>query len=155
MRLAAYRITKRRHLFGAFSGEGARLYGGRWNSVGTRMVYVSSTLSLATLELLVHVEALATVQNLFCFVPIEFDERLVETAEKSTLPPNWNSPEPVSDTQIFGDDWVRSMRSAILAVPSAVIPTETNYLLNPAHPDFFRVDPGESQGFELDSRLKT
>lgn len=151
--LTTYRITQKKHLSTAFDGEGARLNGGRWNSIGTRMIYTASSLSLATLELLVHTEDISTIYGLYAVIPIEFDSTLVQDVDVDSLPHEWDSPEPISDTQIIGDQWISSMSSVLLEIPSAVNPREMNYLINPAHSDFSQIVLGSSFEFEPDQRL--
>ncbi|SFH52976.1 RES family NAD+ phosphorylase [Planctomicrobium piriforme] len=154
MTLTAFRLTQSKFVDAAFDGEGARLYGGRWNSPGTRMVYVASSLSLATLELLVHLEDIALLDRLYQVIVIEFDERLVQVLDDSLLSPAWNSPAPTSETQIIGDRWIASGTSAILSVPSAVTVNERNYPLNPAHADFRFIQIQPPVPFRIDPRLK-
>ncbi len=153
MIVSAYRLTKTRHAETAFDGQGARLYGGRWNSAGTRMVYVASSLSLATLELLVHVEDLSTIEGMYSVIPIQFEKGLMQRVEPDQIPSGWDSPEPLAETQIFGDRWVAAGRSSILEVPSAVTFSEKNYLLNPVHPDFPLIRIESHYPFNLDPRL--
>ena len=153
MTTTAYRIAKSKYLKTAFDGEGAKLHGGRWNSIGTRMVYTSSSLSLATLELLVHTEDLETIYGLYRVIPIEFENALVQEVEVKSLPHGWNAPETTADPQIIGDEWIGSRSSALLRVPSAVTTRESNYFINPAHPDFSKISLGSSFEFEPDLRL--
>jgi RES domain-containing protein len=151
--LRAYRICKKRFLGTAFSGEGAYRYGGRWNSKGRRVVYVGGTAAIAALELIVHLEEASDLDQLkYVLVPVDFDEGLV--SRLPSLPQNWNHyPSPLS-TATAGDEWVLSESSAVLEVPSAVIPIETNYLINPLHGDFRKIAIGKPEPFEFDSRLK-
>ncbi|MFD0892079.1 RES family NAD+ phosphorylase [Luteolibacter ambystomatis] len=154
MSVTAYRITKTKHLASAFDGEGARLYGGRWNSQGTRMVYAASSISLATLEILVHTDDVSMIMGQYSTIPIGIPEALILRVLSKDLPAGWFSPEPPSATQIFGDEWIRSGRSAVMAVPSAVTNEESNYLLNPAHPDFAALSIGQAGLLRLDTRLR-
>ncbi len=147
--ITAWRIVKWKHAGSAFDGEGARLFGGRWNSVGTRMVYTSASRSLAALETLVHLNP--PVFFTFVIIPVSFDRRWVETLPK--LPPHWSDEPPGRAGQAAGDAWVRELRSAVLEVPSAVMPGEFNFLLNPGHPDFRKLKIGESRDFSFDRRL--
>jgi RES domain-containing protein len=146
-----WRIVKSRYAAAAFDGEGARLYGGRWNSPGTRMVYTSSTISLAVLEALVHLQE-ASLLSSYLLISVSFDDALVERLERSRLPDVWRTYPPPSELQRLGDEWVRSRRSAVLEVPSVIVERESNYLLNPAHPDFSLVI-GEPEPFTFDERL--
>ena len=153
MIITAYRITQTKYAPSAFDGEGARLYGGRWNSAGTRMIYVAGSRSLATLEILVHTEDIATLSGLYSIIPVTFADKLVARVKDSELPKDWSSPEPVAATQILGDSWVREQRSAVLEVPSAVTNEEKNYLINPAHPDFRSISIGLAAPFRIDPRF--
>jgi RES domain-containing protein len=145
----ASRIVKARHAATAFDGEGAWLYGGRWNSRGTRVVYTSATLSLAALENLVHLNPPVPLK--YVAFSIKFDGRLVE--KLTTLPEEWQEEPPPASTQFIGDLWVKQARSAVLELPSVIIPDEANYLLNPAHPDFRKIVIGIPKPFSFDPRL--
>ncbi len=143
---------KKRYAGSAFDGEGARVSGGRWNSPGVPVVYVATTRSLAVLEMAVHLDR-STLLSSFVLIPCEFDERLVTTVAPDTLPAQWRHDPPPSELAQIGDTWAQAARSAILAVPSAIIEEETNFLLNPAHPDFSTIHIGKPQDFEFDQRL--
>jgi RES domain-containing protein len=147
-----WRIVKSRLAGMAFDGEGARLYGGRWNSPGTRMVYISASVSLAVLEVLVHLQD-ASLLSSYSLIPARFDEALVERLDRSRLPDGWRSYPAPNELQRIGDAWARSQRSAVLEVPSAVVERESNYLLSPAHPDFSSIVIGEPEPFTFDERL--
>jgi RES domain-containing protein len=147
-----WRIVKRRHASAAFDGEGARLYGGRWNSPGTRMVYTSSTISLAILEILVHLQE-ASLLSSYSLISASFDDALVERLDRSRLPDGWRSYPAPSELQRIGDEWVRSQRSAVLEVPSVIVERESTCLLNPVHPDFSSVVIREPEPFTFDQRL--
>jgi RES domain-containing protein len=147
----AWRIVKARRAGTAFSGEGAAMSGGRWNSRGVKVIYASETRSLAVLENLVHINP--AVQFEYSCFHLEFDDSLVEKILPSGLPKNWNSYPPGPSTQKIGDGWVHAGRSAVLAVPSAIVDGEFNYLLNPAHPDFKKIKIGKPEPFTFDPRL--
>lgn len=148
----AWRIVHSRHADGAFSGEGARLNGGRWNSIGTAMVYTAESKALASLEYLIHVDAADLLEN-YVFIPVHFDEKFLKILDMESLPSDWQkTPFPVS-TQKVGDFWASENLSPVLGVPSVPIPGENNYLLNPAHPDFGEVQIGAPEPFEFDMRL--
>lgn len=146
----AWRIVKARRAATAFAGEGAARFGGRWNSRGRRVVYASSTLSLATLECLVHLNPPLAFR--FVSIRLGFPDALVETYPIGKLPREWRQEPPPPSCQHLGDAWVREARSAILALPS-VISGDTNYLVNPAHPDFRKIRIDRPQGFVFDPRL--
>jgi RES domain-containing protein len=148
----AWRIVKTRFAADAFSGEGARLYGGRWNSAGIAMVYTAGSVSLATLELLVHVDNTSVLPS-FSICAVDFDESLVELLNPLTLPRDWHQSPPPTSLQTIGDDWISRGSSVVLRVPSAVIETEHNYLINPAHSDFKKLVIGSMEALKVDSRL--
>jgi RES domain-containing protein len=150
--MKAWRITKQRHARTPFSGEGARLYGGRWNSPGVPVVYVAESQSLAVLEVLVHLDAPALLEK-YVFLEVDFDASLVIDLDRSSLSKNWQS-DPVPEAiQAIGDWWVLSGDSAVLRVPSVLVPGESNFLLNPRHPDFGKIGISRSHAFRFDPRL--
>jgi RES domain-containing protein len=148
----AWRVFAPKHAPTAFTGEGARLFGGRLNSPGTPVIYTASSISLATLEMLVHLESSDLLRK-YQICEVTFDESLVITLTAKDLPKTWRrSPAPAA-VRAVGDQWVASGASAVLRVPSAVVPTEVNYLLNPRHPDFAKVRIGRQKVFAFDRRL--
>lgn len=149
--LEAWRMVKAKHLAMAFSGEGAAKTGGRWNSRGMAVVYTSATRSLVALETLVHLNP--PVMFNYRIIRLEFDEGWVERLPLAALPADWKMEPPSLSTRQLGDQWARALRSAILAVPSVIIPDETNYLLNPAHPEFAKIAIGKPADFAFDPRL--
>ena len=153
MTLRAWRIVKAKHQDTAFSGIGARLAGGRWNSPGTAMVYATQSIALAMLEILVHVQSRNLLTNYVLF-EVQFEEALVTQLNVGTLPKNWNhSPVPI-DVQQYGDHWVQQSKSVILQVPSVIVPLETNYLINPAHKDFSHLKISQPIAVKFDPRLQ-
>jgi RES domain-containing protein len=92
------------------------------------------------------------VSSKFVVIPLQFDDALVETVPLATLRPGWDAEPPSLISQQIGDDWVRSTRSVVLALPS-VITRETNYLINPVHPDFGKIETGKPEPFTFDPRL--
>jgi len=148
----AWRIVKKRHADSAFDGEGARRYGGRWNSPGTPVVYVSDTRALCLLEVLAGLRSVKPVQS-YVLIPVTFDDSLILSVQSSDLPSEWRQSPPTPSTQAIGDDWVDQLRSAVLRVPSVIVTEEFNYILNPVHPDFGRIQIGDPRDFTVDSRL--
>jgi RES domain-containing protein len=145
----AYRIVKRRFARMAFSGEGARWYGGRWNSPGVSVVYTSSTMALAVLEWRAHLTQWPAPPVMI--IEIQFSDSLILVLSK--LPPNWKQlPAPKANAAV-GDHWVKSAKSAILRLPSALVPEEFNYLLNPAHPHLGKISIGKPRLLRVDPRL--
>lgn len=152
--IQAWRLVRREHgdRDKAFSGEGARLFGGRWNNPGVRIVYTSATLSLAALETLVHADRNRFYCEYLCY-DLKLPEDVVLELDASALPEDFQE-RPVSvSARRIGDAWVREAASAALAVPSVIIPSERNYLLNPLHPDFARLSIGEATAFKIDEQL--
>jgi len=149
--LEAWRLVKAEHAAAAFSGEGAAKTGGRWNSRGVAVVYASATRSLAALETLVHLNP--PMKFRYQLIRADFNETLVEWLNLAALPADWNLEPPPRITRMLGDNWVRASRSAVLAVPSVIMPEETNYVLNPAHPDFGQIAIGKPAKFAFDPRL--
>ena len=147
----AWRLTKTKHLATAWDGEGARQNGGRWNSVGTAVVYTSGTLALALVETLAHLPS--GVLPAYTAVPIDFDASLVTELEVKDLPPDWRSDPPPASTKAIGDNWVLTARSRALRVPSVIVPIEYNFVMNPNHPDFARTRIGTPMPFPFDPRL--
>lgn len=136
----------------AFSGEGAFLHGGRWNSPGVRMIYAAGSQSLAALEMLVHIDNPTDLVALkFVAVPVEIEDRFIEKITR--LPRDWAVYPAPPPTARFGDGWFASRRSCVLKVPSAVIRSEWNFLINPAHPDFPKLHIGRPVPFRFDARL--
>jgi len=149
--LSAWRIVKAAHVDIAFTGEGARRTGGRWNSPGVPMVYTSEHKSLAVLEMLAHLSP-GDMPRYLTF-RVELDVVLVERWPLEKLPPRWREEMPASATRLLGDAWARESRSAAVAVPSAIIPEELNLLLNPNHPDFAKIKIAKPTLFAFDPRL--
>ena len=132
MTITAWRICKRKFAKTMWTGIGSRAVAGRWNSRNVPVVYASGSISLAAIELLVHLDS-AELLARFIKCPVSFDARLVKRLRISRLPRNWRAdPSPISLRSI-GDEWARSAQTPVLAVPSAVVPDEWNYVLNPAH----------------------
>jgi RES domain-containing protein len=147
----AFRIVRESYAATAFTGEGAALTGGRWNSPGARAVYTSASASLAALETLAHLNP--AMRFKYLIFRIEFDERLVEKLPPASLPAGWRDEPPPPATKRLGDAWVKQARTAVLELPSVIIPGESNFLLNTAHPDFKSITIGKAEVFSFDSRL--
>jgi RES domain-containing protein len=116
------------------------------------MVYVAQSQSLAILEVLVHLDAPALLEK-YVFLKAEFDSSLVIDVERSSLPKNWKSGPVPEAVQSVGDRWALSGSSAVLRVPSVLVPEESNFLLNPRHPDFRKIAVSGPQAFQFDPRL--
>ena len=150
--LSGWRIVRAARANSAFSGEGARIYGGRWNSPGTAIVYVSQHESLAALELFVHLTPLSPDGRYVSF-RLDWEDKLTEHFPVKNLPPRWNAEPPDFQTMQIGDEWVRAGKSVALAVPSVLSTSEVNFLLNPNHPDFKKIKISKPIEYRFDSRL--
>ena len=152
MTIRAWRIVQTRFADRAFEGTGARLFGGRWDRRGTPVIYTAESLSLATLEILVNLDSAATLDR-YLSIPVEFDDHLCKVLSLDALPDNWASDPVPPNVQAMGSRWAAAGESAVLVVPSAVVPQERNFLLNPQHPDFAQMRIGRSTAFDFDQRL--
>jgi RES domain-containing protein len=116
------------------------------------MLYYGATASLCALEVIAHGAMLpADMIVVQARIP---NSPTIQTVEEADLPPNWSSPVPSKKTRDLGTNWVRSGVTAVLSVPSVIVPSERNYLLNPAHPDFARIRFFPPRPFTFDRRLK-
>ena len=116
------------------------------------MVYVAESQSLAVLEMLVHLDAPALLEK-YVFLEVDFDASLVIDLDRSSLPKNWQSDPVPEAVQAIGDRWILSGDSAVFRVPSVLVPGESNFLLNPRHPDFGKIGISRPQAFRFDPRL--
>ena len=147
-----WRICRRRYSGEAARGEGARLYGGRWNSRGVRVVYASTSLALAAVETFVNLEPNLRPPDLVS-IEGEIPRALqIRRLDQASLPARWYQTRDDS-LRRFGDEWIRRGASVGLLVPSAAIRGEWNILINPAHPDFSSVTFEEPASFEFDVRM--
>jgi RES domain-containing protein len=148
-----YRLVKDRYAAQAFDGKGARLGGGRWNSKGVAVVYAADSIAPAALELLVHLhrhEILSRYRLFGLDIP---DEDLL-SLDPRDLPPDWRADPAPTSTARIGDGWAASRESLALAVPSVLVPTQQNVLINPAHSRFeHTLETVEAEEFRFDPRL--
>ncbi len=147
-----WRICRRRYAADAASGQGARLYGGRWNSRDVPMVYASTSLALAAVETFVNLEPNLQPKDLISIEGNIPDGLEISRVDLKTLPANWRETRDES-LRRFGDDWIRGGQTAALLVPSAAIRGEWNVLFNPAHGDFSKIRFPKPQPFEFDVRM--
>ncbi len=151
--MRVWRMAKTRYAPSAFDGEGAKRFGGRWNSTGTRVAYASSNSALAVLEVLVHMTAGGALTG-YSLIAATLPDALVDVLPADALPANWKaSPVPPS-VQMIGDAWVRSVRSLALRVPSVIVEGGFNYLVNPAHKDARRMTIESITRYEFDPRMR-
>ncbi len=152
MNRKVWRICKARYAGQAFTGSGAKRFGGRWHSPGMPMVDCSSSLALAAIELFVHLEPNLQPDDL---VAIAAQLPKGEPAQHLTpdgLPPNWRS-DDFEPTRTIGDTWMRIASSLAIEVPSAALPLERNILLNPLHPAIAKLKIEVPQPFHFDARM--
>lgn len=147
-----WRITDSRYLDDAFSGIGAEKYGGRFNSVGRKLVYCAGSISLALLEMLVQADKRSRLSGHSC-ISATLDDLLVEAVDPASLPSGWDARPYERVSQDFGDHWLEEERSLVLRVPSIVNPYEWNYLINPLRPEFDTIEFGSPVPVPFDPRL--
>jgi RES domain-containing protein len=148
--MRVWRLCRRVHA--AFDGEGARRYGGRWHQRGTAVAYASASASLAALEYFVHLEPEDAPEDLV-LIPADVPDGLAEELPTEQLPSNWRSLPALEPLAQIGTRWAQQLRSPVLSVPSAVMPFERNFLLNPAHPDFHSIVVDRPTPFSFDPRM--
>jgi RES domain-containing protein len=137
----AWRICRRP--FADLSGEGARLYGGRWNSPGRPLIYAAETAALAVLEVRVHLDLdWDTLPDDYVLVSIDIGSLTLENIDR-----------PSVDPRATGDAWLTHRRSALLRAPSWIVPESYNILINPAHPDAATITQSAIRPFVFDKRL--
>ena len=149
---SAWRIVRTSREKTAFTGEGPWRYGGRWNSPGIHVVYVSEHQSTAAFEVFANRVPLILDEKYKAF-RLEWPDSLTEIFSVKKLPVTWRISPPPQETQVIGDRWVREQRSAVLALPSAISPADRNFLLNPKHVDFKRIRIHPPINFDFDLRL--
>ena len=152
--MQVFRICKRIYATDPFSGEGSRFVSGRWHQAGQRVAYTAATLSLAAWELWVHLpknRQRSTYVYASAFIP---DDLRIEEIREDQLSEGWREFAPYpGELRLLGSSWLLKCRSAVLRVPSAVVPGEFNYLLNPLHEDFAIIERGDAKPFVFDPRV--
>lgn len=154
--MRVYRIEREKYLDISLKGIGAaRSDGFRWNSKNTYLVYTAESRALATLEVSVHLDLSEDLPDDRYYVEIEIpdDVAIIELRHKD-LPENWNAKPPVSATRRLGDDFVLEGKAAVMKVPSSIVPPESNYLINPYHPDAKKIKVVTTQKMSFDHRFK-
>lgn len=147
-----YRIVDRRYQ-NDLSGTGAKLYGGRWNKIDQPVLYTTSNVSLACLELLVNVDLRFKTPNYMLLTIVVPNDCSTRQITNKDLPKNWRSKDSYSRTKEIGSNWFQEQLESALMVPSAVIPRETNYIFNIYHPTFKNVKIAKAEPFIFDNRL--
>ncbi len=147
-----WRICRSKHEASAFRGRGAEKTGGRWNHKGHAMVYTSQNLSLAALELFVHVSPGSMPADLVSLRGQLPDWVSIEQIDEAALPDNWRVFPAPTELQRLGTEWLLGQTSLVLIVPSAITPLERNILLNPAHPEIKQLSLEAGRPFHFDPR---
>ena len=149
--MRVWRISQKR--YSAFDGEGGRRASGRWHRQGVPVIYASDTLALAALEYFVRLnpgDAEAPLAAVSADIP---GDLAIDRIQIKEPPKDWNTYPAPRRLQSAGMKWLGQARTAVLAVPSAVIPQQTNYLINPSHADFKRIRVNKAQVFRFDPRM--
>lgn len=152
--IKAWRLTPPQYLDSAFTGIGAKEAGGRWNKKGTPVVYASSSFALALLEILVNTQATFLLPE-YAAIRFSFEPRQLNEVDVDSLPAEWHGVHYTSTTQELGEVWFQNAERMVLSVPSAVIPFERNYLVNPMHEDIENLKREDAISLLLDKRLRT
>jgi RES domain-containing protein len=151
--IVAWRLVKARYAAEAFSGEGARLEGGRWNPKGTPVVYLADHPALAALEMFVHLGKKASKIKFSLFrVEIPKEVKVLELFEAG-LPAHWRAEPPRPETMMVGEKWFHDRGTAVLKVPSVLVPAAANLIMNPGHPDTEKLRIGKAEAFSFDPRM--
>jgi len=151
-----YRLSRKLHATAPYSGEGGRFSAGRWNRLGTLMAYASGSRPMAFLEVLIRIKAndLQDINRFYVVCPAEIPDHLVPSMVPiGKLPDDWRAFPAPAATQEFGERWIAARSSLVLTIPSALMPSESNYLINPLHPDFPKLKVLPSESLSLESRL--
>jgi RES domain-containing protein len=147
-----YRIAKTQYI-NDLSGEGARVFGGRWNKVGDAMLYFSQNLSLSLLEIIVHVNY-AVLPLDYSFLEVDIPDASIKKIQSiDFIEPKWSTEEAVNQLQMLGSNWLKKRESLAMRVPSAIIPHENNFLINPLHKDFGNLKIIKVGKMDFDPRL--
>ena len=150
--MRVFRLSKKKYSE-ELSGKGASKSGNRWNSKGTEIIYTAESRALAMAEVAVHL-TLATLPRDYVMIQIEIPDNIsVKEIKSEDLEENWNNHPPNVTTQTIGDDFIDSNAACLLKVPSAVVPGDLNYLINPNHKEFQKVKIIDVKEFPFDKRL--
>jgi len=149
---AFYRIVQSHWSVSAMSGEGARLFGGRWNAPGLAAVYLAESRALAALEIIVHAPR-EVLRLEWRVIRVDIPDEWIEKADHGTLPKTWRDQPSSSSAQKFGSAWLRANSLPALLLPSVIVPEEHTLLLDPRHPDVSRLKVFPPKVFSFDPRL--
>jgi len=147
-----YRLVQQQWAASVRNGEGARLYGGRWNPVGLPAVYLAGSRALAALEVVVHAprQVLRMEWSLF---EVEIPDEWIESSAHLKLPADWQHRPDSLGAQALGGEWLKRGKGVALQLPSVIIPEEAVILVNPMHPDAPKLGWSDGRVFRFDERL--
>lgn len=150
---AFFRIVQAHWAASAMTGEGARLWGGRWNPPGMPAVYLAESRALAALEILVHAQREAILLR-WSIIEVEVPDNLITMTQPADLPADWRALPSSPSARRFGEGWLRQGKSLALSLPSVVVPEERVLLIDPLNPDFIKLRVSAPQAFQFDSRFR-
>ena len=151
--IRVYRIVREPYANAPLAGEGAYRFGGRWSSPGTRIAYAAEHLSLAMIEYFVHIEAIDPPKDLVVVAADIPDSVSRAVVTPRRLPSNWRQVPAPPGLAAIGDAFAAERKTAILALPSALVPSESNWLVNPLHPEFAKIQVRPAEPFHYDARF--
>ncbi len=150
--MIVFRLTKQKYV-DDLTGIGAELTGGRWNHKGTRIIYTSDSRALCTAEIAVHIP-IGLIPMDYYLITIELPNKIsIKEIDIKNLPKNWKDFPYSGDTQIIGQEFIKKGEFLVLKVPSAIVQGDFNYLINPAHKDFRKINIISKEQFSFDKRL--
>ena len=149
--MRVYRISKEKYATD-HSGQGAALFGGRWNSLYKPVIYTSGSVALAALEIIAHLNDVV-ISEPYSIITYDLSAITIATLSLDILPLEWNRIKNITVCQEIGDAFLTQQDVPVLKVPSAIIPIEYNYLINPLHPNYPDIQVESIQPFEWDKRI--
>jgi RES domain-containing protein len=148
-----YRILRKVHAKKPLDGEGAFRFGGRWSSPGTRLAYTSEHLSLAMIEYFIHIDPGDSPPDLVVVSADIPDSVFRKKVVLNRLPADWRQSPAPPELAAIGDSFLADRKAAVLIVPSVLAPSESNWLINPRHPEFPRIRIHAPEDFHYDVRF--
>jgi RES domain-containing protein len=146
-----YRISHKKYKNDMWSGAGGLTRDGRWNTQGHPVVYAAQSKSLAILEKLVGIDNMEDLLD-YVVADAQIADNLIVDIDEKTLPADWFNPVVERKTSLMGDQWLQTDTLAF-RVPSAVVRTESDILINPRHKEFRKIDCQDAQPLDIDPRL--
>lgn len=151
--MKVYRIGRSKYAYDK-TGEGAKLFGGRWNHKSVPCIYTSESRALALLEYTVNIN-IDDIPRALCVTTFEFPSSQIKLIEEADLPGNWRQSPAPSSTKDFGTALLKNVSASVFKIPSSVMSAEYNFLLNPLHPDSKYFTISEVEDFVYDVRIKS